>query len=156
MHLSSRQNKNTTYKNYNSKSIKKGKVTRAHRSPRLHPELERRLDSTPNRASLLLLLLNQNLYKWRTIRKVWCVWILSWGSLYRGRGESTDSIKSVWRWCTAGRPSTWPVGHPSQFPPTLGHRILLWTDVWTKPPSLGLNRLKVLPVDHGVGPAGRP
>jgi hypothetical protein len=40
MHLSSRQNKNITYKNYNSKSKKKGKDTRAHRSPRLLPELE--------------------------------------------------------------------------------------------------------------------
>jgi hypothetical protein len=37
---------NRTYKNYNSKSIKKGKDTRAHRFLRLLPELERRLDST--------------------------------------------------------------------------------------------------------------
>jgi hypothetical protein len=49
MHLSSRQIKNITYKNNNSKSIKKGKDTRAHRSPRLHPELERRLNSTPDK-----------------------------------------------------------------------------------------------------------
>jgi hypothetical protein len=47
MHTSkSRQNKNRTYKNYNSKSTKKGKDTRAHRSLRLLPELERRLDLT--------------------------------------------------------------------------------------------------------------
>jgi hypothetical protein len=44
--LKTRQNKNRTYKNYNSKSIKKGKDTRAHRSQRLLSELERRLDST--------------------------------------------------------------------------------------------------------------
>jgi hypothetical protein len=37
---------NRTYKNYNSKSIKKGKDIRAHRSPRLLLELEQRLDST--------------------------------------------------------------------------------------------------------------
>jgi hypothetical protein len=37
-----------TYKNYNSKSIKKSKDTRAHRSPRVLPELKRRLDSTLN------------------------------------------------------------------------------------------------------------
>jgi hypothetical protein len=46
MHLSSRQNKNRTYKNYNSKSIKKGKDTRAHRSLRQLPKLEWVLDST--------------------------------------------------------------------------------------------------------------
>jgi hypothetical protein len=42
---SSRQNKNRTYKNYDSKPIKKGKDTRAHRSLRLLPELKRRLAS---------------------------------------------------------------------------------------------------------------
>jgi hypothetical protein len=46
MHLSTRQNKNRTYKNYNSKSIKKGKDTRAHQSLRLLLELKWRLDLT--------------------------------------------------------------------------------------------------------------
>jgi hypothetical protein len=46
-------------------------------------EPEPRLD----RASPTLLLLKRNLYKWRTTRRVWCVWILPWGSLYRCRGE---------------------------------------------------------------------
>jgi hypothetical protein len=64
---------NTTYQNYNSKSIKKGKDTRAHRSLRLLLELERRLDSTPDKASPALLLLNRNLYKWRTTSIVWSV-----------------------------------------------------------------------------------
>jgi hypothetical protein len=58
-------------------SIKKGKDTRAHRSPRLLSELEQRLDSTrlstPDRALPVLLLLNQNHYKWRTTSIVWCV-----------------------------------------------------------------------------------
>jgi hypothetical protein len=66
-----RQNKNITYKNYDSKSIKKGKDTRAHRSLRLLPELERRLNL--DRVLPALLLLNRNLYKWRTTRRVVCV-----------------------------------------------------------------------------------
>jgi hypothetical protein len=53
-----------------SKSIKKGKDTIAHRSPRLLLELKQKLDSTH---SPMLLLLYQNLYKWRTTRRVWCV-----------------------------------------------------------------------------------
>jgi hypothetical protein len=53
------------------KSIKKGKDTRAHRSPRLLLELKRRLDSTPDRTSPALLLLNRNLYAWRTTSRVW-------------------------------------------------------------------------------------
>jgi hypothetical protein len=48
MNLSSRENKNRTYKNYNSKYTKKGKDTRAHRSQRPLLKLERRLDSTPD------------------------------------------------------------------------------------------------------------
>jgi hypothetical protein len=44
--LKTRQNKNITYKNYDSKSIKKGKDTRAHLSLRLLSKLERRLNST--------------------------------------------------------------------------------------------------------------
>jgi hypothetical protein len=42
MHQSSRQDKNKTYKNYDSKSIKKGKDRRAHRSLRLLLELEQK------------------------------------------------------------------------------------------------------------------
>jgi hypothetical protein len=59
--------------NYDSMSIKKGKDTRANRSLRQLLELELRLDSTLNKASTTLLLLNQNLYKWRTTSRVWCV-----------------------------------------------------------------------------------
>jgi hypothetical protein len=46
MHQSSRQNKNITYKKYDSKSIKKGKNISVHRSLRLLSDLERRLDLT--------------------------------------------------------------------------------------------------------------
>jgi hypothetical protein len=42
----------------------KGKDTRVHLSPRLLPELEQRLNLNPDRASHVVLLLNQNLYKW--------------------------------------------------------------------------------------------
>jgi hypothetical protein len=38
--LKIRQDKNRTYKNWDSKSIKKGKYIRAHRSPRLLLELK--------------------------------------------------------------------------------------------------------------------
>jgi hypothetical protein len=49
MHASKlKTHKNRTYKNYDSKSIKKGKDTRAHQSLRQLPELERRLDLTLN------------------------------------------------------------------------------------------------------------
>jgi hypothetical protein len=44
--LKIKQGHNITYKKYDSKSIKKGKDTRAHRSLRLLPELERKIDST--------------------------------------------------------------------------------------------------------------
>jgi hypothetical protein len=47
-HQGSRQNKNRTYTNWDSKSIKKENNTRAHRSLRLLLELERSLDSTLN------------------------------------------------------------------------------------------------------------
>jgi hypothetical protein len=106
MHLSSRQNKNRRYKNYNSKSIKNGNDTRAHRSPRLLPELERRLDSTHDRASPALLLLNWNLYKWRTISIVLCVEFHRQGGVILGLpGAVTNLIKSVIHLVLAGRPS---------------------------------------------------
>jgi hypothetical protein len=72
MHQTSRQDKNRTNKNLDSKPIKKGKDTRAHRSLRLLPELEELTQLlTPDRASPALLLLNRNLYKWRTTSRVW-------------------------------------------------------------------------------------
>jgi hypothetical protein len=42
----------------------------------------------------------------------------------RLRGASTNLIESVWRWWTAGQPSTWPAGHSSRSPPTFGNWIL--------------------------------
>jgi hypothetical protein len=46
MHQSLRQKKNRTYKSWDSKSINKGKDTRAYRSLRLLSKLEQRLDLT--------------------------------------------------------------------------------------------------------------
>jgi hypothetical protein len=111
MHLNSRQNKNRTYKNYNSNSIKKGKDTRAHWSPRLLPELARTLNSTPDRASPTLLL-NNNLYKWRTKSIVWCVEFHRQGVFIGVPGAVTKLIKSVIHHVLAGRPSH-VVGQPS-------------------------------------------
>jgi hypothetical protein len=105
MHQSSRQNKNRTYKNKDSKSIKKGKDTRAHRSPRLLLELERRLDSTPDRALPVLLLLNWNLYKWRTTSRVWCSEFHRQGVFIGVPGAITDLIKSVIRQVLVSQPS---------------------------------------------------
>jgi hypothetical protein len=105
MHQSSRQDKNRTYKNYDSKSIKKGKYTRAHRSLRLLPKLERRLDSIPDMASPALLLLNKNLYKWRTTSRVWCVDFHHEEVFIGVNGTSTELERSVWCHVEAGRPS---------------------------------------------------
>jgi hypothetical protein len=73
MHLSSRQNKNRTYKNYDSKSIRKGKDTRDLRDYFRSSSEDSTHLSTPDRALPALLLLNRNLYEWRNIRRVCCV-----------------------------------------------------------------------------------
>jgi hypothetical protein len=59
----------------------------------------------------MLLLLNQNLYKWRTISRVWCVDFHCQGVFIAVNGTPIDLDKSVWcqvlaRWPshTAGRP----------------------------------------------------
>jgi hypothetical protein len=105
MHQSRRQDKNRTYKYYESKSIKKCKDRRAHRSMRLLLELERRLDSTPDRASSALLLLNRNLYKWRTTSRVWCLNFHHEGVFIGVNGTSTNFEKSVWHQVEVGWPS---------------------------------------------------
>jgi hypothetical protein len=108
------QEQNKTYKNYNLKSIKKCKDTRAHRSQRLLLELERRLDSTldSRRASPVLLLLNRDLYKWRTTSIVWCVEFHQQGVFIGVPGAITDLIKSVIHQVLAGWPSHM-AGRPS-------------------------------------------
>jgi hypothetical protein len=51
--------------------------------------------STPDRALPALLLLNQNLYRWRTISRVWCVDIHHEGVFIGVNGTPTDLDKSV-------------------------------------------------------------
>jgi hypothetical protein len=53
----------------------------------------------------MLLLLNQNLYKWRTTSIVWCVGIHRQGLFIGVPGAVTDLIKSVIHQVMAGRPS---------------------------------------------------
>jgi hypothetical protein len=128
MHLSSRQNKNRTYKNYNSKYIKKGKDISVHRSLRLLLDLERRLNSTSDRASPALLLLNRNLYKWRATSIVWCIEFHRQGVFIGVPGAVTNLIKSVIHQVLAGRPSHM-AGHQARPPPTPGlgfHSTASW------------------------------
>jgi hypothetical protein len=87
-------------------SIKKGKDTRAHQSLRLLPELERRLDSTPDRASPALLLLNQNLYKWRTISRVWSLNFHYEGGIYRAEWD-IHRLREVGLAPGGGQPAGW-------------------------------------------------
>jgi hypothetical protein len=83
-------------------SVKKGKDTRTHRSPRQLPELKRILDSTPDKALPMLLLLNRTFISGEL--QVECVVESSAiGGLILGQREvSTDSARSVW--------SKWPTG----------------------------------------------
>jgi hypothetical protein len=53
----------------------------------------------------MLLLLNQNLYKWRTTCIVWCLEFHRQGVFIEVIGAVTDLIKSVIRQVLAGRPS---------------------------------------------------
>jgi hypothetical protein len=55
----------------------------------------------------MLLLLNRNLYKWRTISRVWCVdFHREGGGVFIGvNGTSTDLEKLVWCQVDVGQPS---------------------------------------------------
>jgi hypothetical protein len=69
--------------------------------------------SIPDRASLALLLLNWNLYKWRTTSRVWCVYFHYEGVFIRVNETFTDLERSVWHHVVAGQPShvaDWPGG----------------------------------------------
>jgi hypothetical protein len=116
-------------------------------------ELERRLDSTPDRTSPALLLLNRNLYKWRTTSIVWCVCsdFHQWRVFIGPWGSSTDLAKVVTLQVAAGRPihvSGWPGGTASTtFLYRLGHPLLVWTRVHE---AMGQTNLRP------GWPAGRP
>jgi hypothetical protein len=59
----------------------------------------------------MLLLVNRNLYKWRTTSIVWCVEFYRYGVFIGVTGAVTDLIKSVMHQVFSGRPShvaSWP------------------------------------------------
>jgi hypothetical protein len=87
-------------------------------------ELERRLYSTLDRDSPVLLLLHRNLYKWRTTNRVWCVDFHRWGGgVFIGvQGGVTDLVKSVTHQVVDGRPS-----HVARRP-----QGLAFTDFWLR------------------------
>jgi hypothetical protein len=67
--------------------------------------------STPDRASPVLILLNQKLYKWRTTSRVWYLAFHQQGVFIAVQGGVTDLIKLVMHQVLAG----WPrhmVGRP--------------------------------------------
>jgi hypothetical protein len=151
--VSSRQNKNKTYTTYNSKSIKKGKDKRAHRSPRLLPELERRVDSTLNSRQgftctsiTKLEPLQVENYKYSVV-----CWIpLTRGVFLGVPGAVTNLIKSVICQVLAGRPSHM-AGRASSTastdsrPQVPFHRLLGGCKV-------GSASQGVWPADHPLGP----
>jgi hypothetical protein len=53
----------------------------------------------------VLLLLNQNLYKWRTTSRVWCLNFYCEGVFIGVNGTSLDLERSAWCRVVAGRPS---------------------------------------------------
>jgi hypothetical protein len=61
--------------------------------------------STPVWVLLVLLLLNRNLYKWRTTIKVWCLDFRCEGVFIGVNGTSTDLERLVWWHVAVGRPS---------------------------------------------------
>jgi hypothetical protein len=50
----------------------------------------------------VLLLLNRNLYKWRTTKFVWCVDFHHEGVFIGVNGSSIDLVRSVWRQVVVG------------------------------------------------------
>jgi hypothetical protein len=106
--------------------------------------------STPDRASLALLLLNWNLYKGRTTCRVWYLNFRHKGGIYRGEWD-LHQLGEVSLAPGGGRLAGWS-GHYRLSPLTRASPPRV--DAWQ--PRLGLNRLKPWPAGHGVGPADWP
>jgi hypothetical protein len=127
---------------------------------RLLSKLKRRLDSTrlstPNRASPAFLLLNWNLYKWRTTSRVWCVNSIGRGVFIGVPRAITNSIKSVIHQVLASRPSH-VVGQPwvaaSMTPGIKFHSTAYWR---ASPPRKHMGGCKVGLASQGVWPADHP
>jgi hypothetical protein len=102
-------------------------------------------DSTPDRASPMLLLLNQNLYKGRRTSTVWCLEFHQQGVFIRIQWGVTDLIKSVTCQVLAGRP---PSPACTNFKLWIPYYRLLESGTWRKP----MRGCKVGPTGHPLGP----
>jgi hypothetical protein len=96
----------------------------------------------------MLLLINQNIYKWRTTSRVWCVDFQHEGGVFIGvDGTSTDLERSVWHQVVVGRPAKRP---PSTFSTDSGFSFScrrVATKARAKPPKTLAGR-----ASHPMGP----
>jgi hypothetical protein len=153
MHLSSRQGKNRTYKNQDSKSIKKGKDTRSHRSLRLLLELERRLDSTSDRTLPALLLLNRNLTSGEQQNECGVSTFTMRGLFIGVNGTSTDLERPIWHQVEAEQPSHMAGrlgGAASTDSAFSSSCIPVATKAWDEPPQTLADRPAPGPTRPGV------
>jgi hypothetical protein len=102
----------------------------------------------------MLLLLNQNNYKCRTTKWVWCVDFHREGVFIVVNGTSTDLERSVWHQVMAGQPShgrlaRWNGLHWLSLPTRASPPRV---DVWQL--RLRPNRLKPEPAGRPLGPLG--
>jgi hypothetical protein len=73
---------------------------------------------TLDRASPALLLLNWNIYKWRTTSRVWYLEFDHVGVFIWVNGASTDLDRWVWRQVVVGGHATWSTGWVERPAPT--------------------------------------
>jgi hypothetical protein len=105
----------------------------------------------------VLLLLNWNLYKWRTTSRVCYLDFHREGGIYRGEwdlrrlGEVGLAPGGDWPAKPCGRPARWSGLHwLSPLIQASPPHVNMWQL------RLGPNRLKTLPAGQGVGPTDRP
>jgi hypothetical protein len=100
----------------------------------------------------VLLLVNQNPYKWRTKSRVLYLDFHCEGGIIGVNRTSTDLETSVWHQVVASRPSHVAGRAGGLSPPTRASPPRV--DMWQA--RLELNRLKAWPAGQGVGLAGQP
>jgi hypothetical protein len=111
--------------------------------------------STPDRASPMLLLLNQSLYKWRTTGRVWCVNFHHEGGIYRGEwdlhwlGEVGLTPSGGRSAKPRGRPVGWSGFHRLGFSSSCRR---LAPKAWVKPPQTLAGRPTPIPTQPAVWP----
>jgi hypothetical protein len=106
---------------------------------------------TPDMPSPTLLLLNRNLYKFRTTSRVWYLdFHHEGGGIYRGEWD-LHHLREVGMVPGGGMPTGWSGLHRLS---PLTRASPPHVDAWQ--PRLGSNRLKPWSADQGVGPVGRP